>query len=109
MKNKIENKIYVDHLSFQVNLHQTALSAFVGVMFQVRSLTLQLKVCPESERGSGTAAGHMRRGTTPQRGRSSVTTPVSVTAAGSSVTPSQPAPVYLRHPGRAQRLLCSNR
>lgn len=80
-----------------------------AVILQIRSPTLQLKVCPENERGSGTAAGLMRGGTTPQQERSSATTPVIVTAAGSSVTPSQPVPVDPRLLERDRTLVCSDR
>lgn len=78
-------------------------------MFKIRSLTLRLKACRERERGNGTAAGRTRGDTTPRQERSNVITPASATAAGNSVTPSQPVPVDPHPPGRARRLLSSNR
>lgn len=80
-----------------------------AAVLQAHSPTLQLKVCPESEQGSATAAGLMRGGTTPQQERSSATTPVSVTAAGSSATLSQPVPVDPRLQERDRTLVSSNR
>lgn len=76
---------------------------------KIHSLTLQLKVCPGKGQGNGTAAGHTRGGTIRRQERSSVITPVSVTAAGNIVTPSPPVPVDPPHPGSARRLLSSNR
>ena len=80
-----------------------------GAVLQTLSPTLQPKVCPENERGSGTAAGPTRGGTTPQQERSSATTPASVTAAGSSVTPSQLVPVDPRLLERDRTLFYSDR
>lgn len=84
------------------------LISFMSIL-KIRSLTLRLKACRERERGNGTAAGRTRGDTTPRQERSSVITPASATAAGNSVTPSQPVPVDPRPPGRARRLLSSNR
>lgn len=78
-------------------------------VFKIRSPTLRLKACRERGRGNGTAAGPTRGGTTPRQERSSAITPASATAAGNSVTPSQPVPVDPHPPGRARRLLSSNR
>lgn len=79
------------------------------LIFKIRSLILRLEVCRQKEQGKGTVAGHTRGGITPQQERSNVITPVSVTAAGNSVTPSQPVPVGPHHLGRARRQLSSNR
>lgn len=85
------------------------LCTVLTIILQVPLPTLQLKACPENERGSGTAAGLMREGTTPQQERSSATTLASATAAGSSVTPSQLVPVDPHPPERDRMLVCLNR
>lgn len=83
--------------------------SYNAVVPQGHLLTLQLKVCPENERGSGTAAGPMRGGTTPQQERSSATTPASGTEAWSSAMPGVQVPVDPHLQERDRKLLCLNR
>lgn len=93
----------------QYMFHLLLLVSFDFTVSQVHSLTLQMKVCPENERGSGTAVGPMREGITLQQERNNATTPASDTEAWSNATPDQPVPVDPRLQERDRKLVCSNR